>query len=213
MTTTTIATVSTFSVLLAVVMLVGKLGDSLGPLFISSHPIQLLILNANDIHCLGTALLVEPKTWFVTCAVRRMIEDPLFYAFGYQHGEQAVEYLSLYVPAIHKAKSIIRKVSYFAVMLDPGMVVCLFAGCMKMSPYLFWSLNFTGTALRLLGIYHLAQSFPDHINSALMVIKDYQIVVALFLCGYVAIRVVLEYPAVINLVLGRGNRKVREADK
>eukprot|EP01060_Flectonema_neradi_P025709 TRINITY_DN34516_c0_g1_i1.p1 TRINITY_DN34516_c0_g1~~TRINITY_DN34516_c0_g1_i1.p1 ORF type:complete len:214 (+),score=17.68 TRINITY_DN34516_c0_g1_i1:43-684(+) len=192
-----------YTIALVIVIVIGKLGDSVGPLLISTHPIQLLLLNSNDIHCLGTALLVEPKWWFVTCAFRRMIEDPLFYMFGYHHGEQAVQYLSRYIPAVEKVKHIVSKASYLGVMLDPGMIVCLFAGCTKMNPLLFWSLNFTGTALRLMGIHYLAHMFPDQIHSGLAVVREYQLAVAVLISVFVAVRIACDYPAVVEAVTGK----------
>ena len=66
-----------YSVALAVVTIAGKAGDALGPALVSSHPLLLLALNANDMHLALTSTTVPLVAWSLVGMVRRLAEDPV----------------------------------------------------------------------------------------------------------------------------------------
>ncbi|KAJ9454204.1 hypothetical protein DIPPA_32687 [Diplonema papillatum] len=158
----------------AVVMLIGKVGDAVGPVLVTENPWLLLLLNANDLHCVLTASSISFVPWLLLCAARRMIEDPLFYMLGLHHGSAAVTFVKARFPVFEMAEAVIRRASTIAVALDPGMVVCLMSGVHQMPAQSFFCANFLGTILRLLLLRLIPGVFPAQVQYCLSMIHAYQ---------------------------------------
>ena len=137
---------------LVTIFLCGKLGDLVGPALATTHPLQLLILNANDLHCTLTSAGTSLAPWLFVAFMRRIIEDPLFYYAGKHHRSDVMTFLGMIIPApsLASAERTISRTSYVAVLIDPGALVCTMAGSMNMNPLVFATLNGVGTLSRLL---------------------------------------------------------------
>ena len=66
-----------YTIALAVVTIAGKAGDALGPALVGSHPLLLLVLNANDMHLAVTSTTVPLMAWTIVGMIRRLAEDPV----------------------------------------------------------------------------------------------------------------------------------------
>jgi len=195
-----------------VLTLLGKLGDASGPGLVTTRPLLLLALNANDLHCvltsstaaLGTANAPSSLAWFLVALVRRLAEDPLFFALGWAYKDHpSLEWIRALAPdviplapaadtsddrKIHSpgvAQSVwSRRVSRLAVVLEPGAVVCAAAGATRMPPVEFALINVCGTCARLVCLRSLGAAFPGPLSYVLGLIQRYRtLLLALALAG------------------------------
>ena len=162
----------------AVVALVGKLGDMFGVLLLGHGYVRtLLALNANDLHCVLTAGKIGGLEWFAISCTRRMIEDPLFFMLGRHHGDKAVEWLKRKIPAAAKAQAVIEQASCVGVMVDPGAIVCTMAGVNRMPLSSFFLSNFVGTVARLAALSCMSYMFPNQLDYVVDTLRHYQMIV------------------------------------
>eukprot|EP00756_Hemistasia_phaeocysticola_P056666 Hpha_TRINITY_DN33044_c0_g1::TRINITY_DN33044_c0_g1_i1::g.158643::m.158643 len=160
------------------VTILGKAGDCMGPVFVHDHPLALLTLNANDLHCALTAHALDLVSWFTVATARRLAEDPLFYYIGWRYKDDARAWLMHRAPdaaaAVRRAEGLLCRGAAVAVFVDPGMVVCCLAGAARMQPVYFAVVNILGTLARLALIRAVALAFPEQIQWALGVLHEYQ---------------------------------------
>eukprot|EP01062_Namystynia_karyoxenos_P042358 TRINITY_DN3095_c1_g1_i1.p2 TRINITY_DN3095_c1_g1~~TRINITY_DN3095_c1_g1_i1.p2 ORF type:complete len:281 (+),score=92.74 TRINITY_DN3095_c1_g1_i1:77-844(+) len=172
------------------VSLFGSLGDFLGPYIVGSHPLLLLVINANDLHCGLTAPAVPAALWWPLAAARRLSEDPFFFWIGWRHGDAARRWLLARGPlqggALAQTEALIQRGCAFAVFSDPGMVVCCLAGASRMPLLHFAAANIVGTVMRLAVIRSLAELLPEQLEAVLQTVHRYQ-----HLCAAAAAAVVL----------------------
>lgn len=164
----------------------GKVGDALGPVMVVDQPLALLMLNANDVH-LGLSVTVTSFfPWFLIGTLRRLAEDPVFFLIGWHYGEAARAWLrhrsAISAKALDFATERFTHFSVWAVLIEPGMVVCLLAGIARMSPLLFALANVGGTVVRLALIRGLAAQFPELLASILDGVRHFSSPLLLFAC-------------------------------
>lgn len=180
-----------FTVAIIVLTVAGKIGDAAAPALVGSHPLGLLALNANDLHCGLTSTTVSFLPWLVVALMRRLAEDPLFFLIGWYYRAAALEWVKAWSPdaaeGFTKAEAYFRRASYAAVVVEPGAVVCSLAGAARMSPAVFFSLNIAGTLARLLLIRVLGGLFPEQLELALSVVHSYQRYFLLLAVGLTAL--------------------------
>ena len=142
---------------LCVLPLAGKAGDAAAPALVTSRPLLLLLLNANDLHCALTAARASPLPWLLVALARRLAEDPFFFYLGRAHRDAALRWLEALLgdgapAAFERFEDAFRGASVIAVVLEPGACVCAAAGATRMRPLTFGLLNVSGTLARLLAI-------------------------------------------------------------
>lgn len=146
-------------VALVVVNLIGKAGDAFAAMLVESHPLTLLALNANDAHMALTAGHTPFASYVIVSLLRRLLEDPLYFHLGATRAAGAARALDATNPGLRRklerAKPWFERFSIFAVVTEPGAVVCLLAGWSKMRAGAFWSANVLGTLARVLLIRRL----------------------------------------------------------
>ena len=151
---------------------VSKVGDAFGPALATTRPLLLLAVNSNDLHVALTSALIPTKemsgyAWFLVALARRLLEDPLFFSFGWAYREDALRFLKEKAPRVavssSSAESNVRRLSFMAVLLEPGAIVCTLAGVFRMDPKTFLLLNVLGTLARLAGIRGLSAMFPTQL--------------------------------------------------
>ena len=152
------------------------------------RPLLLLLINANDVHCGLTSTDVPFAPWFFVAFLRRVIEDPLFFYLGYRFRTRALEWMATWNWDVeHLMERAVYGISYVAVAVDPGQVVCTVAGIGRMQPLEFAALNVTGTVIRLLLLRGAAWLFPQHIRTIAVMIHRHRFqVVNLVAIGMVA---------------------------
>ncbi|CAE8617150.1 unnamed protein product, partial [Polarella glacialis] len=78
-------------------------GDALGPVMVAEWPLVLLVLNANDLHLGLTAPVTHWLPWHVIGTLRRLAEDPVFFAIGWYYSDQGLAWLRRRSPSSAKA--------------------------------------------------------------------------------------------------------------
>lgn len=145
--------VTTIVVALVLVNLAGKLGDAFAPVLVEQYPLALLALNANDIHMTLTAGHINALAYVLVCLTRRLVEDPLYFYLGRKKFESAVRILDGIHPGVSSKVNVMKpwfaRYSSWAVLLEPGAVVCLLAGWSELGRVRFWSVNVFGTLARI----------------------------------------------------------------
>ena len=164
-------------ILLAFVAIVGKIGDAFGLALVNSHPLLLLILNANDLHCALTYFSVSFVPWMLVASLRRMCEDPLFYYIGWKYRIDALDWLHTKYPqavdSFRNSENVFRQASYAAIVLNPSNVICCLAGISQVQPEVFTILITCGIIGRLSVIRGLCMAFPDQLEMVLDTLHGY----------------------------------------
>mmetsp|Transcript_12250 Transcript_12250/g.43208 ORF Transcript_12250/g.43208 Transcript_12250/m.43208 type:complete len:261 (-) Transcript_12250:133-915(-) len=157
----------------------GKAGDALGPAWVESRPLTLLALNANDLHLGLTVPGTAPLLWFVIGTLRRLAEDPVFFLIGWHYRDAGLRWLQKRFPGsagrLEQASSAFRRFSGLAVVLEPGAVVCLLAGASRMQPWVFFTLNISGTVARLALIRVVAAALPRPLEVVLGLVRRFSL--------------------------------------
>lgn len=162
--------------LILFVVCLGKVGDVFGLGLFQTRPLLLLLINANDLHCGLTSADVPFAPWFAVAFVRRVIEDPLFFYLGYTLRTHALEWMARWGWEVEGLmERAVHGVSYIAVAVDPGQVICTVAGIARMEPRVFAALNVAGTVVRLLLLRGIAVLFPKHLQTIAAMIHEHRI--------------------------------------
>lgn len=161
--------VALFAIPMAVLTVLGWIGDALAPTLLTEAPLVLLAFNPR----LRNLVLVSPTVDavpFVAVAVGRLvISDPLFFWFGRRYGDAAVRWMERRLgpsarPVLWFERAF-KKAAYPMVALVPNNWICLLSGATAMSWWLFAFLNLGGTLARILGIRLVGDAFSDPIIS------------------------------------------------
>ena len=128
-------------------------------------------------------LLVVPllpgEVFLSIALVRELIGDPLFYLFGRRYGDDGhpsgSSSASGRTPVgCRTVERLFRRASYVVVAVWPINVVCVLAGATKMRPLAFFSLNITGTLVRIGLIFVIGDLLEDPIREIVSFITRYQ---------------------------------------
>jgi len=165
----------------------GKIGDAIGPAMVGSRPLQLLVLNASNTHCILTTTTVAFVPWLVVGVFRRFCEDPLYFYAGWKYREACLGMLREWSPdmadGFDKAENLFRKNLYVAVAVNPGATVCSLAGASRMPPMAFFTLNTGSTAAQLVLMRYICLMFPGRIDEALEMIRSYMMILLAVMVG------------------------------
>ena len=106
--------------------------------------------------------------------IRELIGDPLFYLFGRRYGDVGIRWIehrlrTRRVLAGHGRALVPSPAAYVVVAVWPINIVCLLAGATKMRPLAFFSLNITGTIVRIGLIFWLGDLLEDPLRDIAVV--------------------------------------------
>lgn len=156
---------------------VGKIGDAIGPAMVNNRPVQLLLLNSSNAHCILTTTSVPFLPWIIITVLRRFCEDPLYFFIGLWYRDTALALLKKYLPDVAdgfvKAEGMFKSNLYVAVAVNPGATVCALAGASRMKKRWFFGLNLTCTVVQLLIIRYVCSMMPSKLDRVLDVINEY----------------------------------------
>jgi membrane protein DedA with SNARE-associated domain len=161
--------IAIFAIPMAVLTILGWIGDAFAPSLLTRAPLLLLACNPR----LRNLVLVSPTVDFVpfvAVAVGRLvISDPLFYWFGRKYGDTSIRWMERklgpsagMVLWVEKA---FRRAAWPVVALMPNNIICLLAGATGMSWIGFAIVNIGGTLVRVLGVRLIGDAFSDPILS------------------------------------------------
>ena len=164
---------------LALLTLVSKIGDALAPLLLANSsanysPLLLLMLNANDLHLALTSQRVGFWPWLAVGLLRRLAEDPLCFALGWRYRDDGLRWLCHTFPDLNvpRTQAWFRKASYLAIIVEPGLLVCMLAGATRVKPATFALLNVAGTGVRLLAIrFCVGSLLPSYMGRILELLQ------------------------------------------
>jgi membrane protein DedA with SNARE-associated domain len=159
--------VTLFAIPMAVLTILGWIGDAFAPSLLDRAPLLLLVLNPR----LRNLVLVSPTVDFapfvVVAVVRLVISDPLFYWFGRRYGDVSIRWMERKLGpgagAVLWAEKAYRRAAWPVVALIPNNLVCLLAGATGMAWGGFAIVNVAGTFVRVLGVRLLGEAFSDPI--------------------------------------------------
>jgi membrane protein DedA with SNARE-associated domain len=159
--------ITLFAIPMAVLTILGWIGDAFAPTLLDSAPLLLLVCNPR----LRNLVLVSPTVEFVpfvAVAVGRLvISDPLFYWFGRRYGDGAIRWMERRLgpgagPVLW-AERAFKKAAWPVVALMPNNMICLLSGATGMAWAGFAIVNLAGTIVRILGIRLIGDAFSDPI--------------------------------------------------
>ncbi len=121
--------------------------------------------------------LLPGEVFLSIALVRELIGDPLFYLFGRRYGDTGIVWIEQRMPNsrwLPTVERLFRRAAYVVVAVWPINVVCVLAGATKMRPLAFFSLNITGTIVRIGLIFVIGDLLEDPIREIVSFITRYQ---------------------------------------
>ena len=145
---------------------IGTITTALTPSLLRDHPLLLVALEARNRNLLLAASKVDVVPFVVFATIRRVISDPLYFTLGYLYGARAVAWLGR--RSGPRARRFLRwferifpRIAKPLVFLFPGLLVCLFAGVIRMRASVFLALNIAGTITTVLVLRVFADQLGD----------------------------------------------------
>ncbi len=167
-----------FLIPVTILAVAGIVANAILPTLIAEVPALVPALTTRADRLLLVAPLLPGEVFLSVALVRELIGDPLFYLFGRRYGDVGIRWLerrsgpdSRWVRTMER---MFRRASYVVVALWPINIVCVLAGATKMRPVAFFSLNITGTLVRVGLIFVIGDLLADPIRSIVSFITDYQ---------------------------------------
>lgn len=159
--------VALFAVPMAVLTVLGWVGDAFAPTLLVDAPLLLLACNPR----LRNLVLVSPTVDFapfVAVAVLRLVvSDPLFYWFGRRYGDVSIRWMERRLGSgagiVLWFERFFARAAWPAVAIVPNNWICLLAGAAGMAWWGFALVNLGGTLVRVLGVRLLGAAFSDPI--------------------------------------------------
>jgi membrane protein YqaA with SNARE-associated domain len=156
----------------------GVVANAILPTLIADVPALVPALTTRADRLLLVAPLLPGEVFLGVALVRELVGDPLFYLFGRRYGDAGIRWIerrsgpdSRWLRTIER---LFRRAAYVVVAVWPINVVCLLAGATKMRPLAFFSLNITGTLVRIGLIFVIGDLLQDPIRSIVSFITEYQ---------------------------------------
>ncbi len=166
-----------FLIPVTILAVAGIVANAILPTLIAEAPVLVPALTTRADRLILVAPLLPGEVFLSVALVRELIGDPLFYLFGRRYGETGIRWLeqrspnSRWLPTMER---MFRRAAYVVVAVWPINVVCVLAGATKMRPLAFFSLNITGTLVRIGLIFVIGDLLEDPIRSIVSFITDYQ---------------------------------------
>lgn len=213
--------VALFAIPMAVLTILGWIGDAFAPTLLTNAPLLLLVCNPR----LRNLVLVSPTVDFVpfvAVAVGRLVvSDPLFYWFGRRYGDVAIRWMERRLgpgaAIVLWLERVFRKAAWPAVAIVPNNWICLLAGATGMVWWGFALVNLGGTLVRILGVRLVGEAFSDPIlrfndwvgnNRAWLTVVTFAVVLLLVWRSMRSGRDQLETPAELATELGEAQAAV-----
>jgi membrane protein YqaA with SNARE-associated domain len=166
-----------FLIPVTILAVAGIVANAILPTLIAEVPALVPALTTRADRLILVAPLLPGEVFLSIALVRELIGDPLFYLFGRRYGEKGIRWLeqrssgSRWLPMLER---MFRRASYVVVAVWPINVVCVLAGATKMRPLAFFSLNITGTLVRIGLIFMIGDLLEDPIREIVSFIARYQ---------------------------------------
>jgi membrane protein DedA with SNARE-associated domain len=167
-----------FLVPVTVLAVAGIVANAIFPTLVADAPSLVPALTTRADRLLLVAPLMPGEVFLSVALIRELIGDPLFYLFGRRYGDAGIRWIerrsgpdARWLRTVERA---FRRAAYVVVAVWPINVVCLLAGATKMRPLAFFSLNLTGTIVRITLIFYLGDLLEDPLRDIASFITRYQ---------------------------------------
>ena len=167
-----------FLIPVTILAIAGIVANAILPTLIAEVPVLVPALTTRADRLLLVAPLLPGEVFLSVALLRELIGDPLFYLFGRRYGDVGIRWLEQRSGPdsrwLRTVERLFRRASYVVVAVWPINIVCVLAGATKMRPLAFFSLNITGTLVRVGLIFVIGEVLADPIRSIVSFITDYQ---------------------------------------
>lgn len=172
------ALLTLFLVPVTILAVAGVVANAMFPTLVADTPVLVPALTTRADRLLLVAPLLPGELFLSVALARELVGDPIFYLFGRRYGDAGVRWIeqrsgpdSRWVRTVERA---FRRAAYVVVAVWPINVVCLLAGATKMRPLAFFSLNVTGTLVRIGLIFVIGDLLEEPIRAVVSFVSDYQ---------------------------------------
>lgn len=156
----------------------GVVANAIFPTLVADAPSLVPALTTRADRLLLVAPLIPAELFLSVALIRELIGDPLFYLFGRRYGDVGIRWIERRSGPdarwLRTVERLFRRAAYVVVAVWPINVVCLLAGATKMRPLAFFSLNITGTIVRIMLIFALGDLLEDPLRDIVAFITRYQ---------------------------------------
>jgi membrane protein DedA with SNARE-associated domain len=167
-----------FLVPVTVLAVAGIVANAIFPTLVADAPSLVPALTTRADRLLLVAPLMPGEVFLSVALIRELIGDPLFYLFGRRYGDAGIRWIERRSGPdarwVRTVERMFRRAAYVVVAVWPINVVCLLAGATKMRPLAFFSLNLTGTIVRITLIFYLGDLLEDPLRDIASFIARYQ---------------------------------------
>lgn len=167
-----------FLVPVTVLAVAGIVANAIFPTLVADAPSLVPALTTRADRLLLVAPLMPGEVFLSVALIRELIGDPLFYLFGRRYGDAGIRWIERRSGPdarwLRTVERVFRRAAYVVVAVWPINVVCLLAGATKMRPLAFFSLNLTGTIVRITLIFYLGDLLEDPLRDIASFITRYQ---------------------------------------
>jgi membrane protein DedA with SNARE-associated domain len=166
-----------FLIPVTILAVAGVIANAFLPTLIAEVPALVPALTTRADRLILVSPLLPAEVFLSIALVRELIGDPLFYLFGRRYGETGIRWIEQRSPNarwLRTVERMFRRAAYVVVAVWPINVVCVLAGATKMRPLAFFSLNITGTIVRIGLIFMIGDLLEDPIRSIVSFIARYQ---------------------------------------
>ena len=167
-----------FLIPVSVLAIAGIVANAIFPTLVADAPSLVPALTTRADRLLLVAPLMPGEVFLSVALIRELIGDPLFYLFGRRYGDVGIRWIERRSGPdarwLRTVERMFRRAAYFVVAVWPINVVCLLAGATKMRPLAFFSLNLTGTIVRITLIFYLSDLLADPLRDIASFITRYQ---------------------------------------
>jgi membrane protein DedA with SNARE-associated domain len=167
-----------FLVPVTVLAVAGIVANAIFPTLVADAPSLVPALTTRADRLLLVAPLMPGEVFLSVALIRELIGDPLFYLFGRRYGDAGIRWIERRSGPdarwVRTVERMFRRAAYVVVAVWPINVVCLLAGATKMRPLAFFSLNLTGTIVRITLIFYLGDLLEDPLRDIASFITRYQ---------------------------------------
>jgi membrane protein DedA with SNARE-associated domain len=167
-----------FLIPVTILAVAGIVANAILPTLIAEIPALVPAMTTRADRLILVSPLLPLEVFLSIALVRELIGDPLFYLFGRRYGEVGIRWIearsgpgSRWLPTLER---LFRRCAYVVVAVWPINMVCLLAGATKMRPLAFFTLNITGTLVRIGLIVVIGEVLEDPIRDIVSFITRYQ---------------------------------------
>jgi membrane protein DedA with SNARE-associated domain len=146
----------------------GILAAAFTPLLVRDHPLLLMVLESRNRYLLLVSEKVGSVEFITVGVLRRFASDPFFYLLGRWYGDVGQRWVERTYSggdrAVRVVEQLFRRVGNVAVLVFPGVLVCVLAGSTGMPPRRFVTLNLLGSLLAVVTLRLLANAAAEPLD-------------------------------------------------